>query len=1050
MWKGGVYTTCWLAMPARAQFAAIRAWALIGVFGLFACLGLSMPAKAQVHACEWHLLQEHGGPTLPGGSVEWPVGATIYVRLFPFKVTSISSSNPDVVEIFSLSTVGGDAITHRSGIATITAETSDPACATATLNITVKVTEPPTVGDTTTTVDANSSNNLVNLDIDGYEVQFVEVVSGPSNGSATISASGTGIIYTPDAGFSGLDKITYTATNAAGTSAPATATINVQAATYTVSWSSSGRGEIGSVTFNDDPETAISSPVEVSEGRIISFWDPIPDAGATYRQPSGCGIHPVGSAWYTDPVTADCAVSFIFEEITLSPDALPNASEDTSYDETITAIGGLWDFAFAIVSGALPSGLELHENGTLAGAPTETGDFSFTVEARNERGHSRTKSYTLTVEAAPEIAVGPASLPGGTAGTPYEEVTFTAEGGKAPYSFAMTAGALPEGLSLDASGELYGTPTEAGSFTFTVTAIDANDFTGEREYTLTVDAPEIVVTVPSLPDGRVNMEYEPVRLSASGGSEPYAFNLASGDLPDGMTLAADGTLSGTPAEGGEFAFAVRATDAYGFEGSARATLKVEAENLPVAQNHTLEVMAGTSGTLDLTRGAAGGPFTSAAIATHPASEAGDAWVERENGAYILHFAAAGTFAGTASLTYTLSNADGASEPATVTITVIARPDPSLDPEVIGLMRAQTQTAKRFANTQITNFNRRLEQLHNEGERRNNSIGVNLSLQQPTDNANANAPNEDTPHDPAVDAIGQVVSSAADSGSASQATPVENLFGDLAFWSGGFVSFGTNDDGAINLDHTLVGVSAGVDYRFTPQLTAGFGVGYGRDVTEAGSNDTESRAEAFSLAAYGSYRPVPGFFLDGLAGYSTMTFDSVRYVTTTGEFATGSRGGDQLFASLSAGYEFRNEGLLISPYGRLSGSHSTLDAFTETGAGMWNLIYGQQTIDTLSGTLGLRFQYAIPMEWGVLTPRGRLEYTHDFEGASRASLGYADLGTLPYTLNVDGFSRDHLTIDLGLDAQLGESWNLGFDYRTAFGTDGDSQDHTFGVNLGVQF
>src|SRR5690606_5155779 len=125
MWKGGVYTTCWLAMPARAQFAAIRAWALIGVFGLFACLGLSMPAKAQVPACEWHLRQEHGGPTLPGGSVEWPVGETIYVRLFPFKVTSISSSNPDVVEIFSLSTVGGDATTHRSGIATITAEPSD-------------------------------------------------------------------------------------------------------------------------------------------------------------------------------------------------------------------------------------------------------------------------------------------------------------------------------------------------------------------------------------------------------------------------------------------------------------------------------------------------------------------------------------------------------------------------------------------------------------------------------------------------------------------------------------------------------------------------------------------------------------------------------------------------------------------------------------------------------------------------------------------------------------------------------------------------------------
>src|SRR5690606_27108481 len=360
--------------------------------------------------------------------------------------------------------------------------------------------------------------------------------------------------------------------------------------------------------------------------------------------------------------------------------------------------------------------------------------------------------------------------------------------------------------------------------------------------------------------------------------------------------------------------------------------------------------------------------------SHPESDAGAARIAHESGAHVLHFTAAGSFAGTASLTYTLSNADGVSAPATVTLTVIARPDPSRDPEVIGLIRAQTAAARRFAGTQITNFNRRLEQLHHEGERRSNSLGLNVSVRERA-KARNDRPHDvrarDSRHDDARPPASAVHNS-RDEIKPSSGTAFERVSGDLAFWSGGFVSFGTNDDGAINLDHTLVGVSAGVDYRFTPQLTAGFGVGYGRDVTEAGSNDTESRAEAFSLAAYGSYRPVPGFFLDGLDGYSTMTFDSVRYVTTTGEFATGPRGGDQLFASLSAGYEFRNEGLLISPYGRLSGSHSTLDAFTETGAGMWNLIYGQQTIDTLSGTLGLRFQYAIPMEWGVLTPRGRLE------------------------------------------------------------------------------
>ncbi|WP_186445098.1 autotransporter domain-containing protein [Mesorhizobium sp. J18] len=737
-------------------------------------------------------------------------------------------------------------------------------------------------------------------------------------------------------------------------------------------------------------------------------------------------------------------------EITLGPDSLPGGSAGTPYHSmNITAEGGSAPYAFAVTAGELPAGLTLDSDGTLSGTPSETGDFTFTIEATDDAGFTGERQYTLTINAA-TITIAPEALPDGTGGVAYGPVPLTAEGGTEPYIFALADGDLPEGLDLAEDGTLSGTPTEAGSFDVTVAATDANDFTGARDYTLVIDAPEIAVTVPDLPDGEVNAEYGSASFTAEGGTEPYAFELASGELPEGMTLDSNGMLSGTPTEDGDFALTVRATDAYGFEGIAEpVTLTVEALNLPVAQNHTLEVMAGTSGTLDLTQGATGGPFTGAAIVSPPESEAGETRLERDGDAYLLHFAASGTFAGTASLSYTLANEDGTSEPATVTLTVIARPDPSLDPEVIGLIRAQTETAKRFANTQIGNFNQRLEQLHNEGEQRSNSIGVNVSVQQPTDNATAYA-DQEAPRDPALDSIGQVAPSPAENENPLLSQPAPDRFGDLAFWSGGFVNFGTNDDGAINLDHTLVGVSAGVDYRFTPQLTAGFGVGYGRDATDVGSNGTESRAEAFSLAAYGSYRPVPGFFIDGLAGYSTMSFDSERFVTATGEFAAGSRSGDQLFASLSAGYEYRNDGLLISPYGRLSGSHSTLDAFTESGAGMWNLIYGEQTIDTLSGTLGLRFAYDIPMEWGVLTPRGRLEYTHDFEGSSRASLGYADLGTLPYELDIEGFSRDHLAIGLGFDAQIGDNTTLGFDYSTAFGTNGDSQDHTFGLTLGMRF
>ncbi|NKB84609.1 hypothetical protein HED51_21805 [Ochrobactrum grignonense] len=73
------------------------------------------------------------------------------------------------------------------------------------------------------------------------------------------------------------------------------------------------------------------------------------------------------------------------------------------------------------------------------------------------------------------------------------------------------------------------------------------------------------------------------------------------------------------------------------------------------------------------------------------------------------------------MTYSLANARGVSAPADVTIDVVARPDPSKDEEVIGLVRAQVDTANQLAKTQLKNFNQRLEQLHSEGECRANSV-----------------------------------------------------------------------------------------------------------------------------------------------------------------------------------------------------------------------------------------------------------------------------------------------------------------------------------------
>ncbi len=480
---------------------------------------------------------------------------------------------------------------------------------------------------------------------------------------------------------------------------------------------------------------------------------------------------------------------------------------------------------------------------------------------------------------------------------------------------------------------------------------------------------------------------------------------------------------------------------------------------PTVQSRTIEINAGQTASVELTEGATGGPFTGAAIVDISDSGAGSAHIEQNGQSFLLIFASSPTFSGGADVRFTLSNAYGTSAPGTISFTVLARPDPSQDAEVIGLLKAQVDTAKRFAQVQTRNFNGRLEQLHDEGDRRRNSMNVRLGYNEEAGSGNdrtVRALNEAGADVPGL--LGYASQSsggaggaglAADKASGSGASNGEGMnLGRYAIWTGGFVDFSESDNGGIDLDSTLVGVSAGVDYRFSDKFIGGFGVGFGRDRTDVGANGTENTGRAYSAALYGSYKPADNFFIDGLIGASWLDFDSRRYITATGDFATGSRSGQQVFGSLSAAYEFRNERWLVSPYGRVELSRTWLDGFTEEGGGAFGLRYGDQDIDTVSGVIGLRAAYAFKTGWGTLTPGARIEYTHDFAGSSRIDLGYIDLANLPYWLDIEASRRDYVTLGVSLDAELDLDWTVRFDYRTAFGN--DNQDHAFGLKVGKAF
>jgi len=184
---------------------------------------------------------------------------------------------------------------------------------------------------------------------------------------------------------------------------------------------------------------------------------------------------------------------------------------------------------------------------------------------------------TCGVSVCPIITVNPATLPNGTVGTPFNQ-TVSASGGTGPYTFAVSSGALPAGLILNAAtGAITGTPTTAGTFTVSITATDANGCAGTRLYTMIIASaacPAIALSPSTLPPGLVATAYSQ-SVTASGGTAPYTYTIASGALPSGLILSsATGLISGAPLGAGLFNFTIRATDTGGCIGARAYTLSI--------------------------------------------------------------------------------------------------------------------------------------------------------------------------------------------------------------------------------------------------------------------------------------------------------------------------------------------------------------------------------------------------------------------------------------------------------------------------------------------
>ncbi|WDK83183.1 putative Ig domain-containing protein [Xanthomonas campestris pv. campestris] len=428
------------------------------------------------------------------------------------------------------------------------------------------------------------------------------VTAGALPAGLTLSAAGV-LSGTPTA--TGSFNFTATATDSGGspTSGNRAYTLTVAGATVTLPATSLPAGTAGQAYSGAlNPATGGIAPYTyaVTAGALPAGITLNGSSGALTGTPGSVGSFAF-SVTATDSTsgtpsqgTRGYTLNIAAPPIVVAPSTLPAATRGTAYSQTLSAGGGTAPYTYALASGALPAGLTLASNGTLSGTATVEGSFNFTVTATDAGSFTANQAYSLTV-AGPNLVLPASSLPAGTAGQAYSASITPATGGTAPYSYALTAGALPTGVVVDvATGGLSGTPTVAGTFNFTLTVSDSTPSPAaqaSRSYTLTIAAPVIVVAPTALPAATRGTVYSQT-LSASGGTAPYTYAVSAGNVPAGLTLASNGTLSGTATVEGSFNFTVTATDANTFTASQAYAVTVAGPNLALPAS---SLPAGTAG-----------------------------------------------------------------------------------------------------------------------------------------------------------------------------------------------------------------------------------------------------------------------------------------------------------------------------------------------------------------------------------------------------------------------------------------------------------------------
>jgi hypothetical protein len=223
-----------------------------------------------------------------------------------------------------------------------------------------------------------------------------------------------------------------------------------------------------------------------------------------------------------------------------------------AYSQTLSATGGNSTYTWSLASGTLPAGLTISPAGVISGTPTTAGNSSFVVQVQDTGTPQQTKTQSLSIRMAAPLVTTITTLPPANVGVPYNQ-TLTSTGGIAPltWSLAPGSGPLPTGLNLSSAGQISGTPTAVGTFTFTVQLSDSSSpaQSATRTFSIAVTVAVNVSFYVQPVNAKVNREIEPdVEVKVTDGSgKPKAgvkVTLSFAVNPGGATLLYNTSTTG--------------------------------------------------------------------------------------------------------------------------------------------------------------------------------------------------------------------------------------------------------------------------------------------------------------------------------------------------------------------------------------------------------------------------------------------------------------------------------------------------------------------------